>query len=108
MIVTSQMDSIIKVQNAVRVADTYGEMRETWEDTISRMHAHVTYKSQSVNTGDGDTAPSGECTFVVRYTDKIKVGSRIVWEDRTYLVRKDPLRYKIRGYVEADAQLINM
>ena len=72
------------------------------------MHAHVTYKSQGVNTGDGDTAHSGECTFVVRYTDKIKVGSRIVWEDRTYLVRKDPRRYKTRGYVEADAQLINM
>lgn len=107
MIVTSQLDSIIKVQNAVREADKYGELRETWEDSISRLHAHVTYKSQGLNTSDGDMAPSGECTFVMRYTDKIKVGSRIVWEDRTYLVQKDPRRYKSRGYIEADAKLIN-
>ncbi len=101
------MNEVVSVEKATRIKDNYGAWETTWETVIPKAHAKVTYGQGRTTTANGDTSATGSVTFQMRYTDKVKHGMRIVWGGRRYRVSADPQRYRQRGEIDVNTELIN-
>lgn len=101
------MNEVVSVEKATRTKDSYGAWKTTWGTVIPKAHAKVTYGQGRTTTASGDTAAAGSVTFQMRYTDKVEHGMRIVWQGRRYRVSADPQRYRQRGEIDVNTELID-